>query len=167
VAEELAGASSALPPPVAGKTPPARTGKDKTAWPSHRIARHWLPWILPLLAIALPLLCSIVAASMDARTWTAQSAAASSGRGDLLIPALIVCAESIRRWSYDVTGGWVVATFAIFAILTCGAALITFSDAGIRTSAYIVNTVTWMSIASGFVTGTVGTWLAMPPKEGA
>jgi hypothetical protein len=109
--------------------------------------------------------------SMTAGTWTLQSAAASSGHGDLLIPALIVCAESLRRWSYDVKGGYVVGAFAIFAILVCAAAsivcLITFADAGVRSSAYIVNTVTWTSFASGFVTGTIGVWLATPPEEGA
>lgn len=143
----------------------------RKAWPSHRVARHWLPWILPLLAIGLPLLCSIVASSMTAGHWTLRSAATSSGSGDLLIPALILCAESIRRWSYDVKGGNVVAMFAIFAILVCAVAvivcLITFADAGIRSGAHIVNTVTWSSFASGFITGTVGVWLATPPEEGA
>jgi hypothetical protein len=141
------------------------------AWLAHRVARHWLPWVLPLLAIGLPLLCSIVAASMTAGRWTLQSAAASSGHGDLLIPALIICAESLRRWSYDVKGGYVVGVFAIFAILVCATAaivcLITFADTGIRSSGYIVNTVTWTSFFSGFVTGTIGVWLATPAEGDA
>jgi hypothetical protein len=154
-----------------GGAPPTAVSATNKTWLAHRVARHWLPWVLPLLAIGLPLLCSIVAASMTAGRWTLQSAAASSGHGDLLIPALIICAESLRRWSYDVKGGYVVGVFAIFAILVCATAaivcLIAFADTGIRSSGYIVNTVTWTSFFSGFVTGTIGVWLATPAEGDA
>ena len=108
---------------------------------------------------------------MTANAWSLQFAATSSDRGDLLIPALIVCAESLRRWSYEVKGGYIVGVFALFAILVCGGAvvvsLITFADASIRTSAEIVNTVTWGSFAAGFITGTIAVALTKPSEAGA
>ena len=163
--DETAGGGSGGTSAVTTAAVAART------WPSHRVARHWLPWVLPLMAIGLPLLCSVIAASMSANTWTLQFAAASSDRGDLVIPALIICAESLRRWSYDVKGGYLVGVFALFAILVCAAAvivsLITFADASIRTSAQIVNTVTWGSFAAGFITGSIAVALTKPSEAGA
>jgi len=155
--------------PVSSSTVAPAAGKP---WPSHRVARHWLPWVLALMAIGLPLACSIVAASMNAGTWTLQSAAASSGRGDLLIPGLILCAESLRRWSSEVKGGYMVGVFAIFAILVCAFAvivsLIAFADATMHPSAgSIVNTVTWGSFAAGFITGTIAVVLTKPSEAGA
>ncbi len=64
-----------------------------------------------------------------------------------------------------------VGVFAIFAILICAAAaivsLITFADGTIRTSAEIVNTVTWWSFAVAFITGTIAVALTKPSEAGA
>jgi hypothetical protein len=106
--DEASSQGSGANPAASAALPTSPAPAIKKFWPSHRIVRHWLPWIFPLMAIGLPLLCSVVAASMSAKMWTAQFAAESSGRGDLLIPALIVCVESLRRWSSDVKGGYVV-----------------------------------------------------------
>jgi hypothetical protein len=61
-----------------------------------------------------------------------------------------------------------VAVFAVFAILVCSVAaivsLITFADATTRSSAEIVNTVTWGSFAAGFITGSIAVALTKPSE---
>lgn len=160
-----------VPPPPGG----AGTQTAKTRWPDHRTVRHWLPWVLPLMAIILPLACFAMASSVNVGTWTWGTSATSVGRGDLLIPALIVCAEALRRWWFEVKGGYVVWALALAFTLLCGAAaimcLVAFSDAASSSVAEhgsrIVGFVTWASFTSGFVAGTIAVALTIPPKAGS
>jgi hypothetical protein len=151
------------------------TPSGKTAWPDPRVVRHWLPWALPVLAILLPLACFAMAASVHNSTWTWGPDGTSVGRGDLLIPALIVCAEALRRWWFEVRGGPIVWTLALAFTLVCGTAvimcLVAFAEAANNPVAehgsWIIGVVTWASFTAGLVAGTIAVALTIPPKAGS
>lgn len=150
-----------------------RAATPKTALSAHPAVRHWVPWLLPLLAIVLPLGCFALAASVDDSAWTWGAAGTSVRRGDLLIPALIVCAEAWRRWWIEVKGRKVVLTFAVLFTLLCGAAvimcLVAFSGAANSNSvaehgSKIVVEVTWTSFIAGLLAGTIAVILTRSPE---
>jgi hypothetical protein len=103
---------------VAGVKPPAATGTQR------QLIRHWLPWLIPLLAVALPLLGFVVAASIPAAALRSGEASTSLGRGDFLIPVLILCLEAIRRWLFEVKCGKILGGVGAFSSVLCVAAVV-------------------------------------------
>ena len=135
--------------------------------------KHWLPWVLPLLAVGLPLLGFSVAASIPDFALRAGGAGTSLGRGDFLIPVLILCMEAIRRWLFEVKGGPVLSFFGVVASLICVLAvavcMYAFADATslptpTTDSARSVDAITWFCLAAGVITGTMAV-IATRPKS--
>jgi membrane protease YdiL (CAAX protease family) len=157
-----------IPHPEGGTAPRAAVKKQ-----DHRLILHWLPWVLPLLAIALPMLGFVVAASIPvfALRWGETSTAL--GRGDFLIPVLILCLEAIRHWWAEVKCGWRMGTVRVFFSALCLGAVIICSDSFSVASSHAVTpastkSVTMITLACftiGLLAGTMAV-LASTPKAG-
>jgi hypothetical protein len=139
----------------------------------YEVIRHWLPWLIPLLAVALPLLGFIVAASIPTASIRMGEASISLGRGDFLIPVLILCLEAIRRWVFEVRCGKILGRVGASASVLCLAAVVVclyaFSAASSQAvtadSIKSITVITWACFTVGAVTGTMGV-LASPSKAG-
>jgi hypothetical protein len=141
--------------------------------PEHRLLRHWMPWLIPLLAIALPLLYFIVAASIPEAAWRWGEASTSLGRGDFLIPVLILCLEAIRHWWSEVKCGWKMGIVRVISSALClGAVVVCLDSFSVAASHAVtadstksVAVITWGCFAVGFLSGTIAVWVS-GPKEG-
>ena len=80
---------------------------------------HWLSWILPLLAVLLPILGFVVAASIPVDTLRWGEARTALGRGDFLIPVLLVCIDAVWRWCVDVKCGWRMGVLGVISCALC------------------------------------------------
>lgn len=159
---------------------PAQSGGEVTAAQSvaatptlHESIQHWVPWLIPLLAVALPLLGFVVAASIPAAALRSGEASTSLGRGDFLIPVLILCLEAIRRWLFEVKCGKILGRVGACASVLCLAAVVvclySFSAASSQVvtadSIKSVSMITWACFTVGLVTGTMAV-VASTPKAG-
>jgi hypothetical protein len=139
----------------------------------HETIRHWVPWLIPLLAVALPLLGFVVAASIPAAALRSGEASTSLGRGDFLIPVLILCLEAIRRWLFEVKCGKIMRRVGACASALCMAAVVVclyaFSAASSQPvtadSIKSISLITWACFTVGLVTGTMAL-VASTPKAG-
>lgn len=146
-----------------GSTPPAPNTDSPPTRPDHHLFFHWLPWVLPLAAIALPEVILIIVGTGVAGRMSVTFAARAVSRGDLLIPVIIVCAEAFRRWWETRFGSaWLAAVAGFLAVLSLTAALIAIAAYAIvlanpdtRGYADIADTFTWGPLVCGFVAGTI------------
>src|SRR5208283_6024945 len=83
---------------------------------------RWLVWLLPILAILLPVVVLLVTYSIprDAITWHEVNVAIQ--RGDFLVPVFILCVEAIRRWWRDVHCGRILKWVRLAATIMCSMA---------------------------------------------
>jgi hypothetical protein len=122
----------------------------------------WFVWLLALAAIALPVVVLLCVGSipLDRVTWVDVGTAAK--RGDFLVPVLILCAETIRRWCREVKCGHFLIVVRIFAVGMCGlAGAICFSATVIAANVEVTRaggdslvTITWWCLVAAFVFGT-------------
>src|ERR1700722_9827366 len=104
----MANESSALALPAI-----TSTGRNR------KILLHWLSWVLPLMAVMLPILGFVVTASIpvDALRWG--EAHTALGRGDFLIPVLLVCIDAVWRWCIDVKASGRMLVVGVFSSVLC------------------------------------------------
>jgi len=134
------------------------------------LVRHWMPWLIPLLAIALPMLYFIVAASIPAAAWRWGEASTSVGRGDFLIPVLILCLEAMRRWWYEVNCGWTMGIVRITSSVLCLGSVVVCLDSFSVAASHVVTAHSTKSVAVitlgcfavGFLSGTIAVWVSAP-----
>jgi hypothetical protein len=171
VIEVAAEGSLQRPPGDAGGT----TAKSAAAaGRKHLLLHHWLPWLIPLGAIGLPLLGFIVAGSIPDAALKWGEAPRSLGRGDFLIPVLILCLEAMRRWWFDVKCGWRLGTFALLLCTAClGAVVVCLYSFAVAASSPVtsdsiksVTVITLTSFAAGLASGTIAV-AASTPKAGS
>jgi hypothetical protein len=124
---------------------------------------HWLPWALPLGAIALPEIILIIIGTGIAKHMTTNLAAQSVDRGDLLIPVIIVCGEAFRRWwetkfsntAVAAAAGFLGVLSAGFALIAIAAYAIVLSNPPTRGFVDVSDTFTWIPLACGLIAGTI------------
>jgi hypothetical protein len=141
----------------------------------HRSFFHWLPWVLPLLAIATPEFILVLVSTAQAGHWTLGTAATSIDRGDLLIPVAIVCAEAWRRWfdketkitNYLIAGlaGFFGIASGVLGLICVGAAIVVFSDPTGQGDPVISIPFTWAALACGFIGGTIAVGVSDPRRR--
>jgi hypothetical protein len=152
-------------------TSPPRTGETNRA--KHPFL-HWLPWLLPLLAIALPMVVFSVAASVPVAKLRWGEAATSIGRGDFLIPVLILCLEALRHWWTETKCGRMLKIIRlIFSILCSGAVIIGFAAFVVASSETVtaastrsIEVITLGCFTVSLVAGTIAVAMSTP-KAGA
>jgi hypothetical protein len=138
----------------------------------HRLARHWISWLIPLLAIVLPVLGFLVAASIpnDSLTW--KEVDISTGRGDFIIPAVILCLEAIRRWWFDMKCGVLLEIVRLLGTILCGGAVVVglysvavaASDVVTSHTLRSITVITWSTFTAAFLWGTIAVVASMPRK---
>lgn len=163
------GAGDSIPRPHGesggASAPPAAAQRSE-----HRLIRHWMPWLIPLLAIALPMLYFIVAGSIPDAAWRWGEAPTSLGRGDFLIPVLILCLEAIRHWWAEVKCGWKMGIVRVFSSALALGAVVVCSDSFSVAASHAVTAattksvivITWACFAVGFFAGTIAVWASTP-----
>jgi hypothetical protein len=135
---------------------------------------HWLPWALPLAAIGLPEAILLIIGTGVAKHMTADLAAKSVDRGDLLIPVIIVCGEAFRRWwdtKFDNTlvaalAGFFAVISGCFTFIAVAAYAIVLANPPTRGFADISDTFTWVPLACGLLAGTIAIGQTTPRKTG-
>jgi cobalamin synthase len=147
----------------------------------HWRTRHWMPWLLPLLAIALPVLAFVVVASIPVFAMRWGEAATSLGRGDFLIPVLILCLEACRRWGFEVSwedkkraAKWCSMAACGFAGCVCLLAFMYASSLPVTPVSHQVTpagaksmtAVTLVSFTVGLILGTIAVAVSVPDAEG-
>jgi hypothetical protein len=145
---------------------------DETA--DHWRTRHWMPWVLPLLAILLPVLEFVVTASIAAYAMRWGGTRAALGRGDFLIPVLILCLEAFRRWWLEVKwDGW-KRTAKWWFMTLCGTTgfvcYVAFQDASSHpVTPATTRSITAVTLGCLIVSLVLGTWavvVSTPDAEG-
>jgi hypothetical protein len=63
-----------------------------------RLGEHWASWFVALSAIAVPAFVLIAWYSMAKAGLAWSGVDVATRRGDFLVPVLILCVESVRRW---------------------------------------------------------------------
>lgn len=163
------GAGGSIPHPTG--EPEGTSASSAAAQQSeYLLVRHWMPWLIPLLAIAFPMLYFIVAGSIPDAAWRWGEAPTSLGRGDFLIPVLILCLEAIRRWWSEVTCGWKMGIVRLFSTALCAGAVIVCSDSFSVAASHPVTAhstksvivITWACFAVGLFAGTIAVWASVP-----
>jgi hypothetical protein len=92
-------------------------GADETA-PRRRRA-PWLIYAIAFSAIALPALVLVCVSSIPAGHVEFRDLRTGAGRGEFLIPVLILCAESVRCWLTEVTGGAIIRFVRLTGCAIC------------------------------------------------
>jgi hypothetical protein len=145
-------------------------GLDDAKGKGHPQLRHWMSWILPLLAIGLPLVGFVVVASIPGAKLAFGGGTRSLGRGDFLIPVLILCLEAIRCWWAEVECGTMLAASRVFLSAAClfavVIALYAFAVAA-NTSVTADSTksiivITAACFTTGLVSGTIAVAMSRP-----
>jgi hypothetical protein len=151
-----------MQPPTSG-VPKKRDAKE--------VLSHWLSWALPVVAVVLPIFCFSVSASIPAASLTWGEGQTALGRGDFLIPVLILCGDAMLRWFFAVkysrrwlvTVGVVCCLVCFLAVVTC---LIAFT---VATSSLITPastkaeaSITWMCFLLGGFSGLVAAVMSAP-----
>ena len=156
---------------MATTSPLPRTGEARQV--KHPFL-HWLPWLLPLLAIALPVVVFSVVASVPAAALRWGDASTAIGRGDFLIPVLILCLEALRHWWTETKCDWKLRIVRLISSFLCSGAVIigltafvvALSDEVTPASTRSVEVITLGCFTVSLVAGTIAVAVSMP-KEGA
>jgi hypothetical protein len=98
----------------------SRTGRSRV----HGAGDHWLAWVIALAAIAVPVIVLVVVDWIPGHAGAWHGVNVSVQRGDFLVPVMILCAETIRRWWRDVPTGPIVKWMRIAATLVCALAVL-------------------------------------------
>jgi hypothetical protein len=115
------------------------------------------------MAIILPGLVLLVTYSYPRGAISWHTVDVSVRRGDFLIPVLILCVESVRRWWREVKMGTILWPFRIVATIGCGgaavvcfAAMASAADSALTNAAgdSAINVTKW-SLITGLVFGTL------------
>ena len=133
-----------------------------------------LEWLLPILAIVLPATFLILIPFVQKNIVTWSNVSLSAKRGDYLIPVLILCAETVRRWCREVScRGRILQVVRFVAVSMCTVALLISFASSVALTEFtltpasgrsIVTITAWCLIPS-FVFGTIA--VVLPPKERA
>jgi hypothetical protein len=153
---------------------PASVQSSELSRPEHAMFFHWLPWVLPLGAIALPEIILVILGTGLAKHMTTDLAAESVDRGDLLIPVIIICAEAFRRWwetKFNNVGvaacaGFLAMISALFALIAIAAYAVVLANPQTQGFADIADTFTWFPLACGLIAGTIAIGQTIPRKTG-
>jgi len=113
-----AGTPTSAAPALGLRTETSATGNDLT--PATK--DYWMPWLIALCAIVLPGLVLVLADSIPRDTLVLTEVKVSVQRGDFLIPVLILCLDTIRRWWREVEQLRFLKTIRGTATFMCGAA---------------------------------------------
>ena len=124
----------------------------------------WFVWLLALAAIILPAIVLLCVGSIPLDRVTTGDLSTAARRGDFLVPVLILCVETIRRWCRDVHCGRILRYVRITAVAACGlAGSICFSATVIATKTEItpavgesLTTITWWCLVTALLFGTWG-----------
>lgn len=160
---------------MAGPGTPPATPKDAAPLADTRHAalrktgEGWLEWVLPVLAIALPAFFLILIPFIRKNIMTWGEVDLSAQRGEYLIPVLILCAETVRRWCLDVkcrgrlmrAARFAAVSVCAIALVICfvGAVVAVEYDPTPASSRSIVTITAWCLIPS-FVFGTCAVMLS-------
>jgi hypothetical protein len=82
-------------------------------------ADQWFVWLLALGALAVPVIVLVCADSIPKDTLAWHEVYVSVERGDFLVPVMILCAETVRRWWREVRVGPVLKCVRIIATFLC------------------------------------------------
>jgi hypothetical protein len=132
---------------------------------------HWLSWALPLAAVVLPLFCFFVVVLAQAYKLGLGEGNVALGRGDFLIPVLILCVDAMLRWFFDVKYGrrWMVAIGVVCCLLCflvaliCGIAFVVATSSSVTdTSTKAEALITWTCFAVGGLAGLVAAVVTAP-----
>jgi hypothetical protein len=165
-AAAAAGTLQAEPAPAAA----AAAGAPRAAFAE--MGDRWLEWFLPVMAIVLPAFFLILIPFIQNNIWTWGKVDLSSQRGDYLIPVLILCAETVRRWCREVNCRGLLLRRARFAavsicataLLVCFASAVAASEFNATsTSGRSIDTITVWCLIPSFVFGTFA--VVAPHKE--
>jgi hypothetical protein len=63
-----------------------------------KLAEHWISWWVALAAIGIPVFVLLAWKSIGEGSLVWSGVASASERGDFLVPVVILCIESLRRW---------------------------------------------------------------------
>jgi hypothetical protein len=148
---------------------PAEQHKSRRAAPHRHRAQHsafdaWLIWSIAVIAIGLPTLFLICVGSVPVDRLDYVDLHVAAGRGEFLVPILIMCAESIRRWTREVKGGLRIIALKVIACLCCAlagtvcmtAAIISAMAAATPTTGRSLTTITLACVTVGVIFGTAG-----------
>lgn len=141
---------------------------DSAAPHRHR-AQHgafdaWLIWSIAVIAIGLPALFLICVSSIPVYRVDYGDLRIAAYRGEFLVPVLIMCAESIRRWTREVKGGSRIILYKIVANLLCAiagvicmtAAIISVTAPPTSLTGKSLTVITVTSMLVGLIFGTMG-----------
>jgi hypothetical protein len=95
------------------------TTSDATTESEGSSSEHWWPWVLSLVAIALPIVFLLAWYSIDNFAFTWQQVNTSVRRGEFIVPVLILCLETIRRWCWVIKGGKAITVARIAGSSLC------------------------------------------------
>jgi hypothetical protein len=83
----------------------------------------WFVWLLAIGAIAIPVIVLVCVSSIPRDTLAWHAVSVSMQRGDFLVPVMLLCAETIRRWWREVKAGRAILRYVrTVATLACGTA---------------------------------------------
>ena len=115
----------------------------------------------------------VVAASIPAFAWRWGESSTALGRGDFLIPVLILCLEALRQWWSEVECGWKLGIVRLVSSALCLGAVVICTDAFSVASSHPVTTdstksvtvITWACFTAALIAGTIAV-TASTPKAG-
>jgi uncharacterized membrane protein len=136
-----------------------------------KVLSHWLSWALPVAAVVLPLLCFIVVVFGQAYKFGLGEGNVALGRGDFLIPVLILCVDAMLRWFFDVKYsrrrmiaiGVVLCLLCFLVSLICGIAFIVVTSSPVTAASVKAEAlITWTCFAVGGFAGLVAAVVSAP-----
>lgn len=108
---------------------PTRSHKPRHATPARHRMEHesfdaWLIWSIAVIAIGFPVFVLICVSSIPVDELDCASLRIAASHGEFLVPILIMCAESIRRWVREVKtkASSYMTAFKAIACLMCASA---------------------------------------------
>ena len=131
----------------------------------------WFVWLLALAAIIVPAIVLLCVGSIPLDRLTAGDLSTAAKRGDFLVPVLILCVETIRRWCREVHCGRVLQFVRVLAVTSCGlAGSICFSATVIAAKVEVtpavgesLTTITWWCLVVALL---FGTWAVSASRKG-
>jgi hypothetical protein len=133
----------------------SHTGGPPKHGAEHGTFDAWLIWSIAVIAIGLPVIFLICASSIPTDTIDNHDLTTAAGRGEFLVPVLILCAEAIRRWTREVKGGRLVTALKVCASVFCGLAGIVCMTAAIMSATTAATTQTASSLTAITVSGVI------------
>lgn len=104
--------------------PPPEQASAELLPERHGLARgdHWFVWLLALGTVAVPIVVLVCADSIPRDRLVWHQAGVAVQRGDFLVPVMVLCAETVRRWWREVEPGTILKILRILATVACTAA---------------------------------------------